>query len=151
VITAQVENLTDTLEELKPHFPEHHRELGLFQDRMPLDPQYDKYLARDALGEVVLSTLRQDGAVVGYCVIFVAPGLHYQQTLTATVDIFWIKPELRGMGNATMLFDAAKAALVKRGVQLFWVGSKNHKPSEAFLHAFGFKPEETYFCMWLGD
>lgn len=151
MISAHVENLTDTIEELKPFFPRHWEELALFKDRMPLDPQYDKYLARDALGEVVLTTLREDGAIIGYCVTFIAQGLHYQQTKTATVDIFWIEPEHRLAQNGSLLFGATKAALKKKGVQLWWVGSKNHKPSQEFLEKFGFSPEETYNCMWLGD
>jgi GNAT superfamily N-acetyltransferase len=151
VITAQVENLTETLEELKPFFPAHWRELGLFQDKMPLDPQYDIYLRRDAAGEALLATLRVDGQVKGYFVGFIAPGLHYGQTLTCTMDIVYIDPDHRSAGNGVMLFDTVKAALRQRGVKLWWVGSKNHKPIEAFFRAFGFKQEEAYFAMWLGD
>jgi hypothetical protein len=62
MITAQVESLTDRLDELKPFFPAHWEELGIYRDRMPLDPIYDEYLARDAAGSALLVTLRKDGA-----------------------------------------------------------------------------------------
>lgn len=151
MITAQQENLTETLEDLKPFFPAHHAELGLFKDKMPLDPRYDIYLRRDAAGEAILVTLREDGKVAGYFVGFVGPGLHYKQTLTCTMDICYIEPRLRSAGNGMLLFDAVKTALRQRGVKLWWVGSKNHKPIEAFFRAFGFTQEEAYFAMWLGD
>lgn len=150
-VTAQVENLTETLEELKPHFPAHHAELGLWQDKMPLDPQYDIYLKHDEAGQALLVTLRADGKVVGYFVGFIAPGLHYQQTLTCKMDIVYIDPAYRSAGNGIALFETTKAALKRRGVKCWWVGSKNHKPIEAFFRAFGFTFEESYFAMWLGD
>lgn len=150
-MTAQVENLTQTLEELKPHFPSHWEELGLYKDKMPLDPQYDVYLKYDAAGQAFLTTLRADGKLVGYFVGFVAPGLHYQQTLTCKMDICYIDPAYRDAGNGFLLFETAKAALAKRGVKLWWVGSKNHKPIEAFFRLLGFEQQEAYFAMWLGD
>lgn len=150
-VTAQEESLTDTLEELKPHFPAHWEELGLFKDKMPLDPQYGVYLEHDAAGQAFLATLRADGALVGYFVGFITPGLHYQQTLTCKMDICFIQPAFRNAGSGFLLFETVKAALRKRGVKLWWVGSKNHKPIEAFFQAFGFTQEEAYFAMWLGD
>ncbi len=150
-ITAQVEKLTDRLEELKPFFPEHHRELGIYQDRMPLDPMYDVYKKHDEAGQALLVTLRKDGVMVGYFVGFITPGLHYQQTLTCKMDITYIHPEHRGDGSGIVLFNAVKAALRQRGVKLWWVGSKNHKPIEAFYRAFGFEHQEAYFTMWLED
>lgn len=151
MITAQIESLTEALDDLKPHFPAHWEELGLFRDKMPLDPQYQIYLQRDALGEAVLATLREDGAIVGYWVGFVAPGLHYRQTLTATMDICYILPRLRGMQNGVLLFDAVKKELQRRGVKLWWNGSKNHKPIEVFFEAYGLERQEAYYALWLGD
>lgn len=150
-VTAQVENLTETLEELKPHFPAHWEELGLFKDKMPLDPQYDIYEKMDEAGQAFLATLRDGGRLVGYFVGFITPGLHYKQTLTCKMDIVYIDPAYRDAGNGFLLFETVKAALTKRGVKLWWVGSKNHKPIEAFFRAFGFAQEEAYFAMWLGD
>lgn len=150
-VTAQVENLTETLEELKPHFPAHWEELGLFKDKMPLDPQYDVYENLDAAGQAFLVTLRDQGRLVGYFVGFITPGLHYQQTLTCKMDITYIDPAYRSAGNGALLFDTVKTALVKRGVKLWWVGSKNHKPIEAFFRMFGFEQQEAYFAMWLGE
>src|SRR6185436_8871648 len=82
MITAQVESLTERLEELKAFFPKHWDVLALNKDVVPLDPQYAKYLRRDALGLVLFVSLRKDGDLIGYFVGFVAPGLHYQTCLT---------------------------------------------------------------------
>ena len=66
MITAQVESLTERLEEMKPLFPMHWEELALNKDRVPLDPMYEIYLERDANGQVLFVTLRELGKPVGY-------------------------------------------------------------------------------------
>lgn len=149
MITAQVESLTERLEDLKPFFPAHWAELGIYRDRMALDPQYAEYLRLDAAGVALLVTLRKDGVLVGYFVGFITPGLHYGSTLQCKMDICYIDPEHRG-GGGQVLFAAVKAELIRRGVKLWWSGSKAHHPIERFLEAFGFERQETHFAMWIG-
>lgn len=151
MITATLETLEECLEELKPMFPDHWKELGLFQDKMPLDPNYNIYWMREAAGELIMPILRKNGKIIGYWPTFVAPGLHYKTTLTATMDILWIHPDHRGDGAAKKLHDVLKAELKRRGVKVWHVGSKNHKQIEWFFKMLGFDPVETYFAMWIGD
>ena len=150
MITAQIEKLADCLEEMKPLFPAHWEELAVFKDKMPLAPQYDIYYQREAAGQLVMATLRKDGKIIGYWPTFVAPGMHYGKTLTATMDILWIHPDHRGDGSANILFETLKDELIRRGVDVWYVGSKNHKQIEWFFNAKGFEAIETYFGMWIG-
>lgn len=152
MITAHLEKLSDRLAELKPILPVHWEELALDKDKVPLDPQYDVYLAREAAGELMLMVLRDAGQMVGYFIGFVAPGMHYQTCLTLTMDIFYVHPEHRGSGGGVVLFEAVKHEAVRRGVQRWFVGSKLHAKVHAdalFLH-MGFEPVETYYSLWLG-
>jgi len=151
MLTAQVESLTERLEELKPLFPLHWEELALNKDKVPLDPQYEVYLDRDRRGEVLLVTLRELGELKGYFVGFIAPGLHYRSCLTCTMDIFFVHPDVRCRFGGPRLFKAVKAELKRRGVQRWFVGSKNHKDASRLFEALGFDPVETYYSMWLGD
>lgn len=152
MITAQIERLAGGgLDEIIPLLAGHHAALGLFPDKMPLDPQYGVYLAREASGELTYATLRADGKLVGYWIAIVAPGFHYQSTLTATMDILWIVPEHRGRGAFRILHDAMERELRRRGVKLWWVGSKDHSPITGVFQALGFAPAETYLCKWIGD
>lgn len=150
MIAASIEEYLDCIDELKPMFDEHHRELGLFQDKMPLAPQYRVYQDRNNRGELVMPILRKDGKIVGYWPTFVAPGLHYGSTLTATMDILWVHPELRGNGGGKFLAECLEKELKRRGVKVWYVGSKNHKQIEAFYQMLGFEPVETYFAKWIG-
>jgi GNAT superfamily N-acetyltransferase len=150
-LTAQVESVTERLEEVKPFLQLHWKELALNQDQVPLDPQYEMYLRRDALGEALLVTLRDQGKLAGYFVGFIAPGLHYRTCLTLTMDIFYVLPEFRARGGGTRLFRAVEQEARRRGVQRMFVGSKLHKDASALFERLRYTPVEMYYSKWLGE
>jgi len=151
MMTFAVESLTENLESLKPMFPLHWQELALNKDQVPLDPQYDIYLARDARGEVMFIAGREAGEIMAYFVGFVAPGLHYKTCLTLTMDIFWVKPEYRGKSAGIRLFKTVEAEARRRGVQRMFMGSKLHKDAGWLFEKLDYKPVETYYSKFLGE
>lgn len=150
MLTAAPEAFPPFLEEVKPLLPAHYLELALDQDKVPLSPQYDVYLERDARGEVLCVAMRSEGELVGYFVGFVVPGLHYSTCLTLTLDIFWLRPEHRGKMGGTILFKAVEAEAKRRGVQRMFVGSKAHLPADWLFEKLGYTKTETHFSVWLG-
>jgi GNAT superfamily N-acetyltransferase len=151
VITAQVEPWHPTIDEMKPLLPLHWAELALNQDKVPLQPQWHVYDARDARGELVLVTLRELGVLLGYFIGFVAPGLHYETCLTCTMDIFYVHPEHRTKRGGIILFKAVEAELKRRGVDRWFVGSKIHADASPLFERLKFSKVETYYTKWLGD
>lgn len=151
MITLCIERLQDELKNLIPLFPEHWKELALDQEKVPLDPQYEIYLEREARGEVLFVCMREGSEIVGYFVGFVAPGLHYKTCLTLTMDIFWIKPEARGKGAGLQLFRFVEQEARQRGVQRMFVGSKLHKDASWLFERLGYVEVERYYSHWLGE
>lgn len=151
MITAHVESLTQRLEELKPLLPLHWDELALNKDKVPLDPQYDTYLERDAHGGVLFVALREAGELIGYFIGFIAPGLHYQTCLTCTMDIFYVRQDRRKGRAGLVLFKFVEAELKRRGVQRWFVGSKCHLDASALFERLGFDRVEVYYTKWLGE
>lgn len=153
MITAQIEVLdAETLNEAKPLLPSHYDELSEHKlAGIPLDPQFDLYLARADAGQVIYVTLRERGALIGYLVSFVVPGMHYQGCLTATTDIFYVTPDLRGLHGGALLFDAWKKECARRGVNLMQIGIKTRHAKYAgpLLEAAGFKATELMFWQFL--
>lgn len=154
MLTAQVESLTDGLAEIKPLLPRHYEELSLHKDRgVQLDPLYDRYLMKDAVGEVLYVTLRKQGELVGYFVGFIGPALHYASCVTLHSDIYYVVPEHRGDGGGAILFDAVRKEAKRRGARYWMSGDKEH----AHLHAdrlhmmMGFQKIENVFGLWLED
>ena len=160
MITAHVERLQDSLEEMKPFFDPHWQELALNRDKVPLDPQYQTYLTREAMGEVLLVVLRERGKIIAYFVGFVAPGMHYRTCLTLTMDIFWLHPDYRAEDSlgaveqemlCVQLFDAVKEEAKRRGIQRTFYGSKLSKDASALFEHLGMVEVERYYSEWIGE
>ena len=151
MITAHVESFEGNLDYLKPLLPIHYKELALNQDKVPLSPQFDKYIAAEQRGELLFVALRKKGELVGYFIGFVSPGLHYSTCLTCQMDIFYVLPEHRGSGTGFQLFKFVEQQLKNRGVQRLFVGSKLHKDASWLFEKLGYMPVETYYSTWLGE
>lgn len=151
MLTAQVEPFRPFLLEVQDLLSKHWEELALNKDKVPLDPQYDVYAARDAAGQVMVVTLRDAGRLVGYFIGFVAPGLHYQTCLTLTMDIFWTHPDIRGGFGGVRLFRAVEKEAKRRGVHRMFYGSKLHKDASRLFEFLKMEPVEMYYSKWIGD
>jgi GNAT superfamily N-acetyltransferase len=152
MLTVQRERFADCALELAQLFPVHWEELALFKDRMPLAPQYAEYVAREERGQLFLIVARWDGKIVGYYVAQVAPGFHYERTLTAHQDIVYILPEVRDRGLSLPLFRAVERELKRRGVGPWYAGYKTTNPlgMPKLLDKLGFSPADTYVVKWIG-
>lgn len=151
MITAQVEPWATFAPEVQPLLPLHWEELALNKDKVPLDPMYDLYDARDEAGQLMIVTLRETGRLVGYFVGFIAPGLHYKTCLTLTMDIFWTHPDVRGGFSGVRLFREVEKQAKRRGIDRIFYGSKLHKDSSRLFEFLKFEPVEIYYSKWIGD
>jgi GNAT superfamily N-acetyltransferase len=155
MLTAIIEDLTaKAIAEIKPLLPSHYDELSEHKlAGIPLEPQYDLYLARAAAGQVLYVTLREQGQLIGYLVSFVAPGMHYKSCLTATGDIFFVYPTRRGLEGGKTLFTAWLKECRRRGIQLAQIGMKSRhaKYVRPILEELGFIETEITFWQFLGD
>lgn len=153
MITVQLDSFEQCVPELRQIFPIHHVELGLFRDRMPLDMDYEEYARRERDGSLFLTTARWNGRLVAYYVAQVRPGFHYKSTLTGTADVYYVVPEFRDRGLARPLFRHTEQELRRRGVVVWYSGSKVHNPlgSPELHKLFGFVPADLYFVKWIGD
>lgn len=151
MLTIQLENFTERLEEFKPLFPLHWAELALNKDRVPLDPQYEIYIDREKKGELIFATIRELGIPVGYFIGFVSPGLHYKSCLTCIMDIFYVHPDKRGNRCGIKLFKFVEKELKRRGVDRWFVGSKCHADASWLFELMGFEKVEVYYSKWMGE
>lgn len=151
MITIQTESFEKRLDEFKPLFPLHWKELALNRDKVPLDPQYEVYIERERRGELLFVTMRELGEPIGYFIGFIAPGLHYKTCLTCTMDIFYVHPEQRGKRGGIKLFKFIENELKRRGVQRWFVGSKCHSDASWLFEFLNFNKVEVYYSKWLGE
>lgn len=149
-LSAQVEGFRELFSEAGScgMLERHWRKLALFQDRVPLRPQVDHYLRREALGEFFSVALRCEGRLAGYWWAFCMPGLHYGSTITSHMDIFWVEPEIAlALPVAPLvLLRAVEEELRCRGAQVWYAGEKLSHPCGRLFKSQGFRPVE---CIWV--
>lgn len=97
---------------------QHWKEIAGNQDCIPLDPNWETYATLADAGKVKLLTVRDDGRLVGYMIVFIWGHLHYKSTLHAAEDIYFLLPEYRrGMLGVrmfkTMLVELKRIGVVK--------------------------------------
>lgn len=146
MLVAQAEAYTTCLPELRLLYPSHWEELAVDHD-IPLAPRYDIYEAMDKAGLVLLTTLRDDGALAGYFIGFLMPEMHYGGCLACTGDIFYVRPYLRKLDPwaGVKLFRFTETVLRDRGVQRWYAVSKLLRDSGAMLRRLGFTAIETNY------
>src|SRR5882672_1128294 len=145
MLTTHIESFEERLAELQTLLPEHYKELALNQDEVALDPQYEVYIERERQGGLLFLTLRDSGAMVGYFIGFIAPGLHYKTCLTCTMDIFYVRKDKRTGSAGVRLFRSVESELRRRKVQRWFMGSKLHADASALFKRIGASPVETYY------
>lgn len=146
----QVERVTDVLDEIKPLLEEHWREIALYRDRFPLNPDYEKYKTLDAAGMAHVVTARDQGRLIGYCISFIMPHLHYQDCIIAMNDILFITKEYRHGRTGMKLISFAEQDLARRGVHRFIIHVKRSHDFGPMLERMDFTETERNWEKLIG-
>lgn len=116
MITFQEEKLKDFLEELKPLLYDHWSEIAQDKEQVPLDPDYQKYFELEKQGILHTVTVRDGDTLIGYCLSFIVPHIHYKSTIMAMNDILYVKPSYRKGSIGIRLIKIVEEKLKERGV-----------------------------------
>ena len=146
MIKYAVERYQDAINEMSAIYPEHWKEIALDQSEIALDPDYAKYAAMAEKGFIHLATARDDGALVGYCMFFIGPHLHYKSTIVATNDILFLKRSHRGLGTGKRFLEFSVKSLPE-SVKKVVIAEKLHHPFGKTLANMGMVPIEQKWSM----
>lgn len=109
----------ELLAEVFPLLGAHHKEISHFKE-IELNPDFEKYVALEKAGLVRAFTIRDEDKVVGYTAFFMKANLHFTQSLQASQDLLYLKPELRGAGIGEAFIRFYLEVLRKQGVEVVW-------------------------------
>ena len=152
MITFSVEPFSEVYADLYPILLAHYKEISHHHEHgFDLNPQVDAYRAREADGSLMMTIGRENGEIVSYFVCFIAPGLHYQDCLTCSPDIFFVKKDARRSSIGIRMFRFVEKELKRRGVKLWFLGSKDAHDSTSLFRRMGFKPVESTYSKWIED
>lgn len=150
LVTFQEEAFSDVLPELQVHWEAHRHEVGPRHIQMVLDVDIAGYRVLEAHGQLSVVTMRVDEELVGYFISVVHPHLHYQQTLCAYNDVFYITPTYRRGWLPVQLFRHAEMFLQARGAQMLFADDKVWKDVGPIFKRCGWQPMGTLYSKWIG-
>lgn len=134
----QREGLADIRAELEPLMYAHYKEIAHYQD-IELDPAWDAYFEIEKIGAMRMYTARHSstGELIGYCVFFVRPNMHYKNSVQAAQDVLFIKSTERGTGVKFILW--CDKQLAAEGVQVVYHHVKAEHDFGKMLKRIGYK------------
>lgn len=147
-LTFKFEAFSALAREIRPLFARHWQEIALNKERIPLDPDWDRYLAYERACILQVVTARDGALLAGYLFSCVGPSLHYASTVHAVVDMFWLDPVYRSGWNGVKLFRAAEVGWRASSAKIVYAAEKLHFTNErgravkVLLRRLGFKPVE---------
>lgn len=141
MITYARETFDQAIEDVKPWLKQHWGEMAQRQDDIPLDPDFTMYKHIFDSGMMCIYTARDDGRLIGYCIMYVTPRhLHYKHRW-AKDDTIWIEPKHRNIGVATGLFDFFEGDLAATGPIVIQIETRyGHPELEMLLTSRGYGP-----------
>ncbi len=143
-VSFKVESWKDCRSEMEWLWPLHWAEIADL--RIPLNVWMDGYNSIDEQGQLHIVTARDtDGKVVGYHWSVVRPHLHYQQSLTAYTDIYFLHPDYRKGMNGINLFKFVEQSLKERGVGRMYTASKVKLDMSPIFERLGWQKSETVY------
>lgn len=126
-VTYQKELFIKLMPELPEIFAEHHNEIEE-DHKYPLDPDWQRYIAMEANGSLLVVTARCEGYLLGYYFAIIAPSLHHKQLRVAYSDMFYIRSEFRLGWTGYKLIRETEKLLKKLKVHKSYLVTKPHYP-----------------------
>ena len=151
LVTYATEAWPDVLPELQSHWFAHWQEVGVYRDKIVLDPNYAEYERAHNTGQLHVTAVRDAGKLVGYLTAIVRPHLHYSHSLTAYFDLYYVAPSHRRGMVGVKLFSEAERALKARGVDRMITGTKLSKDASKIFERQGWDETERTFMKYIGD
>lgn len=111
---------------------------------------HDMYLEMEGAGTLILFTLREGIKMIGYGLYFVSKHHHFQETLVAHNDVFYLHPEYRGEGIATDFLRKIEEVLNSYKVDTITMTMKEGRSPKMYEDS-GYSPYETLYRKELGD
>jgi hypothetical protein len=139
-VTFQQEKISDCYAEAADLLIRNYQESAPYKD-FKLNPDMTTYLRMEANGQVLLTTARLNGTIIGYVTTFLLPNPHYR-VLQAYGDLYYVHPKHRN-GTGMKLLRFAEDLARKKGAV---VASNYSKPDgDALFERMGYNRLETVY------
>lgn len=164
MITYQPESVADVADEITPLLEAHYLEIATNKAIKPLDIDWERYYELEKLGALRILTARENlvveyvqereagklqgqeevmmverGPLIGYFITFITHHLHYQQTVSAVNDVFYVTPDQRRGSMGYRLILEACTDLKNLNADILTIHMKTDYPFRNLLVKAGFE------------
>ncbi len=143
------EKLEECLPEMKALLQKHWNEVGFGNDRVSLDPDYDRYTELERSNKLQLVVARDNQVMVGYCLDIVDFHLHHRCHQYAVNDILYLIPEHRGGLVAPAMLEVVQGQLRHKGVSAHIITMMDGYGFKGTADDAGYKPLEQNYGKFL--
>lgn len=131
----------DTIKELAV---QDYAEVGEYQGKVKLDPDWDKYIALDNAGALLCCGAYDEDKLVGYYISVVSMSLHSKNDMIAGCDALWLHPDYRG-GAGIKLIAFHEKQCKELGVSVITMNVTRHHDISPLLERLGWNMIEKSF------
>lgn len=142
-ITFSLESFTETREEALWLGEGHYSEVE--QSGNKLDPDWDKYTHLEAQGFLRTMAVRDEGTLVGYCVVFLTDNIHSKTKVVGAVDIIYLHPTYRRGIISLKFFKYIEKVLKNDGVDYIRTTVRPNVDHAKFLEYMGYSYVEAVY------
>jgi len=150
MITYQIEQWSDFVGDATPIFYDHWKEVALYQDKIPLSVDDEKYRVMENAGLLHIVTARDDGALVGYFLSIMSVHPHYKEHSYAVNDVLYVVPDGRGSDIAVDMFKFAETELKKLDISVIVLHMKVKKTFKSLVDYLGYDHAEMIYTKYIG-
>lgn len=150
-VVYAVEKVKNCLEEMKPLLQEHYEQVAMYKDKIPLEPDYDKYLDLCDSGILHIVTARDEDKLIGYYISMMVPHIHYSSHKFAVNDILYIDEEYRKTLVGLEMFKFAEKCLKEEGVSVMTIHMKTSLPFDSLCEGLGYDYAERNYTKYIGE
>tara|TARA_R110000787_G_scaffold170328_1_gene283016 strand:+ start:4948 stop:5346 length:399 start_codon:yes stop_codon:yes gene_type:complete len=111
----------------------------------PLDPDWEQYLLIEGHGHLRTITARDEGVLVGYCVVFLSPNIHSKGKVAGAVDIIYLQPSYRRGIISLKFFKFIEKVLKSDGVDYIRTTTRPNADHAKFLEYMGYSYVEAVY------
>lgn len=151
MIEYKEETFDQVIDEIKPLLEDHWEEIALHKDSIKLNPDFSRYEQMFKSGNMRIVTARDDGKLVGYCIMMLYYHIHYKDQYMAMDDIFFIAKDYRKGLTGVKLFIKTEEIMKQYGVTKLSMNVKTHQDVGAIFERLGYKETERMFTKMIGD
>ena len=150
MIEYKEETYDQVIDEIKPLLEDHWEEIALHKDTIKLNPDYKRYQEMFKNGSMKIVTARDDGKLVGYCILMLYHHIHYKDQFMAMDDIFFIAKDYRKGLTGVKLFIKTEEIMKQYGVTKLSMNVKVHQDVGTIFERLGYKETERMFTKMIG-